>query len=53
MQVNMLLTSVSIAPEPKQDPRCGLNGIQESRRGFCWKLRNLYWAAISLQFRID
>jgi len=34
MQVNMLLTSVSIAPEPKQDPRCGLNGIQETGVGF-------------------
>jgi len=33
----MLLTTVSIASEPKQDPRCGLSGIQESRRGFFLK----------------
>jgi len=29
----MLLTTVSIAPEPNQDPRCGLNGIQETGVG--------------------
>jgi len=34
MQIYMLLTTVSIATEPKQDPHCGLNGIHETGVGF-------------------